>query len=246
MAGYSFGLSFMTIDLQATDRSFTQMTARERVGWSLKTFPDQIILSTSFGAQAAVMLHLTTSLKPDIPVVFVDTGYLFPETYRFAERLQERLELNLRIYLPKRSAAHQEAVHGKRWEKGEETLRAYNLENKVEPMNRAIEEAGARAWLSGLRRSQASSRSNRTFIERQNKVYKIYPILDWSDRDVYLYLREHELPYHPLWDLGYVSIGDWHSTATLREGMTAEETRFGGKKRECGLHELSGNQDFQI
>jgi len=234
------------LDLPELERLFPSWDAPARVRWCLETFPDQAILSTSFGAQSAVMLHLTTRIQPDIPVIFVDTGYLFPETYRFAEKLTEHLKLNLKIYHPHRSAAHQEAVDGKRWEKGDDPLRSYNLENKVEPMNRAIEETGARAWLAGLRREQASSRETRSFVERQHRTFKVYPILDWSDRDIYRYLQEHQLPYHPLWDLGYVSIGDWHSTEKLGEGMRAEDTRFGGSKRECGLHELSGNQDFQI
>ena len=75
---------------------------------------------------------------------------------------------------------------------------------------------------------------------------KVYPIIDWNDKDVYNYLTEHGLPYHPLWEQGYVSVGDWHSTSKLTEGMNAEYTRFGGLKRECGLHESSASLDYQI
>ncbi len=222
------------------------LPAQERVRWALREHGDSLVLTTSFGVQSAVMLHLVTLENPGIPVVFVDTGYLFPETYRFAGTLSEKLNLNLKTYRPLMTAAHQEAIHGRLWEQGLEGLEHYNRINKVEPMNRAVVELGATAWLSGLRRQQSSTRQDRPFFEKQNKIWKIYPILDWSDRDIYHYLQEHDLPYHPLWDQGYVSVGDWHSTRKLGQGMSEEETRFGGLKRECGLHESNGGNDYQI
>lgn len=221
-------------------------SATERVRWAYEKYGDQLVLSTSFGVQSAVMLHLVTTQIPDIPVIFVDTGYLFPATYQFAADLTERLQLNLKTYMPRQTAAQQEALYGKLWEQGLEGLERYNRINKIEPMNRAVQDLGASAWLSGLRRTQSSSRGGRGVVEPQNKVTKIYPIIDWNDRDVYTYLTENDLPYHPLWDQGYVSVGDWHSTKKLGEGMTEEETRFGGVKRECGLHEATGGADFQI
>ena len=221
-------------------------SATERVRWAHATYGEQLVMSTSFGVQSAVMLHLVTTIIPDIAVIFVDTGYLFPATYTFANELTERLKLNLKTYIPQQTAAQQEALHGKLWEQGLEGLERYNRINKVEPMNRAVKELEATAWLSGLRRTQSSSRSERQVVERQNKMTKIYPIIDWNDRAIYEYLTENGLPYHPLWDQGYVSVGDWHSTKKLGEGMTEEETRFGGLKRECGLHEATGGADFQI
>lgn len=226
--------------------SLADSDASERVRWALDQFGEKTILSTSFGVQSAVMLHLVTQEAPDIPVVFIDTGYLFPETYQFADELSQRLKLNLKVYQPQMTPARQEALFGKRWEQGKEGLEAYGLMNKVEPMNRAVTELGAEAWLSGLRRNQARSRANLDFVGRQNRTYKVHPILDWSDRDIYQYLSRHNLPYHPLWEQGYVSVGDWHSTSKLIDGMTAEQTRFGGVKRECGLHELSNQSDWQI
>lgn len=223
-----------------------KLTAKERILWASERFGEDLIMTTSFGTHSAVMLHLVTSVLPDIPVVFIDTGYLFPETYRFAAELKDRLNLNLKKYRAQASAAEQEALFGKLWENGEEGLKRYNLMNKVEPMDRAVRELGAKAWLAGLRRSQGSSRSERPIAERQNLMTKIYPILDWDNRQMHQYLTEHDLPYHPLWDEGYVSLGDWHSTSKLMPGMTEEETRFGGLKRECGLHESSGQSDFQI
>jgi phosphoadenosine phosphosulfate reductase len=221
-------------------------TAEERVRWAIETFGEGLVLSTSFGIQSAVMLHLVTRIAPQIPVIFLDTGYLFPETYRFARELTERLQLNLKKFTPAMTAAEQEALHGKLWEQGLDGIKQYNFTNKVEPMDRAVRELGATAWLAGLRRVQASTRESLRVVQTQNKITKVHPIIDWDDRRVYNYLTEHKLPYHPLWEQGYVSVGDWHSTSKLLDGMSEEETRFGGLKRECGLHEPSGKTDFQI
>jgi phosphoadenosine phosphosulfate reductase len=221
-------------------------SAEDRVKWAVEQFGDGLVMTTSFGIQAAVMLHLVTRVAPKIPVIFIDTGYLFPETYIFARDLTEKLGLNIKKFVPAMTAAEQEALYGKQWEQGLDGLKRYNMINKVEPMDRAVRELGATAWLAGLRRTQGSTREALKVVQQQNKITKIHPIIDWDNRTVHRYLTEHGLNYHPLWDQGYVSVGDWHSTTKLLDGMKEEDTRFGGLKRECGLHETSGKGDFQI
>jgi phosphoadenosine phosphosulfate reductase len=213
------------------------LSAEERVRWALERFRPEIMLSTSFGVQSAVLLHMVTRQWADIPVVMVDTQYLFPETYRFADYLTERLKLNLKVYRAPFTAAWQEARHGKLWEQGVEGLERYNQINKVEPMQRALRELGVKGWITGLRRQQAKSRKAVSVLQRQGEVVKVQPIIDWTDKMVWEYLKKHDLPYHPLWEQGYVSIGDVHTTRPLTADMTEEEqTRFFGLKRECGLH----------
>ncbi|MFM8788614.1 MAG: phosphoadenosine phosphosulfate reductase family protein, partial [Chthoniobacterales bacterium] len=124
--------------LEDWNRDLETRSAEERVRWALQEYRGHAALSTSFGVQAAVMLHLVTRIDPQIPVVFVDTGYLFPETYRFAEELTARLGLNLKVYTPLLTPARQEALYGKLWEQGVEGLEKYGRLNKVEPMNRAL------------------------------------------------------------------------------------------------------------
>lgn len=228
------------------NRRLEPLAAADRVRWTLDEFPGQAALSTSFGVQSAVMLHLVTQIDRQIPVVFIDTGYLFPETYLFAEQLTERLGLNLKTYTPALTPARQEALHGKLWEQGVEGLEKYGRINKVEPMNRALRELGARVWLTGLRREHASTREALSVVKQQNRVLKVHPIIDWTDRQVGEYLRAHDLPYHPLWEQGYISVGDVHSTTRFADGMRPEDTRFSGLKRECGLHEQSGEPDYMI
>jgi phosphoadenosine phosphosulfate reductase len=225
------------IDLDAVNPVLERRTAEERVSWALEQLRPHIVLSSSFGAQAAVLLHMVTRLWPDIPVVMIDTGYLFPETYRFADELSERLGLNLKIYRSALSPAWQEARWGKLWEQGLEGIERYNQINKVEPMQRALDELGARGWIVGLRRAQASTRRHLDVLGVQDGYLKVHPIVDWNDKHVYDYLTRHGLPYNPLWEQGYVSIGDWHTSHKLTDGMDEEESRFFGLKRECGLHE---------
>lgn len=224
--------------LQICQRSLAKMPAEERVAWALDTLPGEHIVSSSFGAQAAVMLHLLSSQKADIPVVVIDTGYLFPETYRFIDELRDRLQLNVRVFGSDVSNAWQEARYGKRWEQGVDGIRDYNRDNKVIPMERALETLDVGTWFAGLRRTQSQGRAATRFIEASGERWKVHPIADWSDRDVHQYLTQHSMPYHPLWEKGYVSIGDAHTTRSLADVSSHDETRFFGLKRECGLHEM--------
>jgi phosphoadenosine phosphosulfate reductase len=219
------------------EAQLASLDAEARVAWALEHLPGRHVLSTSFGVQAAVMLHLVGRQQPDIPVILIDTGYLFPETYRFADELRARLQLNLKIYRSELSPAWQEARYGKLWERGREGIERYNRMVKIDPMRRALAELAAGTWFAGLRRPQSRSRAATPLLEYRNGYYKVHPIADWRDRDIGHYLKEHHLPYHPLWERGYVSIGDTHTTRRLETDIRAEETRFLGLKRECGLHQ---------
>ena len=213
------------------------MSAQQRIQWALDNLPGQVALASSFGIQSAVMLHMVTRIKSDIPVILTDTGYLFPETYQFVDQLTERLKLNLHVYRAELSPNWQEARFGKLWEQGLDGIKQYNRINKVEPMRRALDELGVSTWFSGLRREQSQSRATLPVLAVQNGLFKFLPLIDWSDNDIEQYLAEHQLPYHPLKDEGYLSVGDTHTSQKWQPGMKEEETRFFGLKRECGLHE---------
>jgi phosphoadenosine phosphosulfate reductase len=207
-------------DLAERSRALEAASAEERIAWAFGQFGES-----------------------GIPVILVDTGYLFPETYRFIDDLTSRLRLNLKVYRHEFSPAWQEARWGKLWEQGLEGIERYNDMNKVQPMDRALAELDLRAVMAGVRRQQSRTREQFSVLGFQKGRVRLHPIVDWTDMDIGLYLTEHGLPYHPLWDEGYVSIGDWHTSRKLTDGMTAEETRFFGLKRECGLNE---NLDFVI
>ena len=191
------------------------------------------------------MLKLLHDHAPKVPVVSIDTGFLFPETYRYAEELMEKFPLDYRFYHPTVSAARIQAIYGDLWEQGKEGAEKYAMLTKIEPMNRALSEIGGDVWISGLRRAHSETRLDRPFVEQQKKTIKVYPILDWADAQVDIFYHQNDLPRHPLAEQGYVTMGDWHSTSPSIDG-TANGTRFNGEKYECGLHLDSGTSDFQI
>lgn len=231
-------LSQLNLNLEAVNKQLSNASAEQVVEWAAQTFGHGLVMSTSFGIQAAVMLHLVTQIIPDIPIIWVDTGYLPAETYRFAEDLTRRLNLNLKVYQSFISPARMEALYGKLWDlKDIDSLNHYDKLRKVEPMERALRELKASAWLAGLRHTQTNLRKTLQRVSRQNQYYKAHPILYWNSKDVYQYLKAHDLPYHPYFDLGYVTVGDWHSSRPLTaEDENERDTRFHGLKQECGIH----------
>jgi phosphoadenosine phosphosulfate reductase len=217
-------------------KSLEKKTALERIEFAAENLPSNYSIASSFGAQSAVSLHMITQVMPKIPVILIDTGYLFPETYQFVDQLAEALDLDVHVYQSTMSPAWQEARYGKLWEKDTRALNEYNQRNKVEPMDRALNELEVGTWFAGLRREQSKSRHELPIVQTFKDRVKVHPVIDWSNRDIHQYLQKHRLPYNPLWEKGYVSIGDKHSTKPLTLGLSEEDTRFGGSQRECGLH----------
>lgn len=231
-------LATPALNLNTVNESLAIAQPDSVIEWAKDTFGAQLVMSTSFGIQSAVMLNLVTQIIPDIPVIWVDTGYLPPATYRFAETLTQQLKLNLKVYQSTISPARMEALHGQLWTKGTvESLNFYDQMRKVEPMQRALNELNSQAWLAGLRSQQTEHRSNLQRVMQQGEIYKLYPILPWTVEDVDHYLKYHNLPYHPLKEMGYATVGDWHSSRPMTtEDQHERETRFQGVKQECGLH----------
>jgi phosphoadenosine phosphosulfate reductase len=213
------------------------ITAQQRVEYVLEYIQGPFALTSSFGAQSAVSLHMLTQIDKNIPVILIDTGYLFPETYQFIDQMSERLQLNLKVFKSQLSPAWLESRYGKLWSQGIEGLTKFNNIMKVKPLENAFDALKISAWFSGIRSNQSLSRNDKKVIEFKNSRIKIHPIIDWTDKDIYDYLQKHKLPYHPLWEKGYVSIGDTHTTQPLSTNMKPEDTRFFGLKRECGIHD---------
>jgi phosphoadenosine phosphosulfate reductase len=213
------------------------VTAPERMEWAILNYPGKILLTTSFGAQSAAFLHLATQIKKDLPLLFIDTGYHFPETLEFAQELTKKLNLNLQTVRPLLTPEEIEQKHGKLWEMGPKGLEKFHEIVRVEPMQRAINQINPSLWVAGLRRTSADSRKELSVVSHNQSRIKLLPILDWTDRQVGEYLRQHSLPYHPLWSKGYISIGDRVTTKRLDEVNDPAQLRHFGWKRECGIHE---------
>jgi phosphoadenosine phosphosulfate reductase len=188
-----------------------------------------------------VLLHLVSQLMAErdctIPVVWVDTGYLPPETYRYAQQLSQRLSLDPHVAQAELSPARMEALHGRLWETGDvEDLELYHRLRKVEPLDRALRDLAATCWASGVRGNQTDHRRSMTVLDPVRQRWSLRPLLSWSNRDVYYYMQEHDLPQHPLFEQGYSTVGDWHSSAPDDGSVSGRATRFGGLKQECGIH----------
>ena len=235
-------------------------SADERLGYVLQVMQESaskgssesvVALTTSFGIQSALMLHMLTQAQTQtmnskkVPVIWIDTGYLPPETYHFAQDLKELYDLDLRTYQSIVSPAHMEALHGPNlWEQSHQL---YNYLRKVEPMQRALTELNVTMVVSGVRASQTKHRQQLEMAHVHKGRIKICPILDWSDQDVANYFDQHKLPYHPLYKLGYRTVGDQHSSQPFDPSIHTNErdTRFHGRAQECGLHLPDENEDHQ-
>ena len=230
-------LSASDLDTQAA--RMENWPALEIIAWAADTFGDELAVSSSFGADAATMLHLCTRVKPDIKVITVDTGFLFPETIRFRDELARRLNLNLHIYRPVLDRESFLAEHGKMWRSTPDSCCAFN---KREPFERAKKELAIRAWFTGVRREQSVTRRNTPIAQYDHKgLVKVCPIATWTAKDVHYYLLENDLPYHPLRDKGFLSIGcqpeEGYCTTKVQPGQDPRSGRWAGfDKTECGLH----------
>ena len=215
------------------------LTPPQRLDWARQRFGEGFALTTSFGIQSSVLLHMLSTLEgaQQVPVIWVDTGYLPAETYRYADQLCQRFDLNLHVAQSEISPARMEALHGRLWETGTvEDLELYHQLRKVDPLESTMESLKVSCWASGVRRGQTDHRSTMGWLEPIRGRLSLRPLLSWTPRDVFYYMQEHDLPQHPLFDQGYSTVGDWHSSAPDGADQSGRQTRFGGLKQECGIH----------
>jgi phosphoadenosine phosphosulfate reductase len=234
----------MSITLESKrseNAALESLSAAALMEWAADRFGQSLAVSTSFGIQSAVTLQLATRVLPEVPVIWVDTGYLPPETYRYADELASQLKLNLHVYQSAISPARMEAMHGRLWETGDVSdFQRYDDIRKVEPMGRALEELQPEAWVSGLRAHQTDYRKTLSRVSSDGTRQKVLPILHWTNRDVYQFMQKNDLPQHPLFEQGFSTVGDWHSSRPPSAADADDrDTRFNGLKQECGIHLLN-------
>ena len=229
------------LDLDATNAVLTTYHPRQVVDWAAQEFGDGLVMSSSFGAESALLLHMATRAKPDIRVIVVDTGYLFPETHQFLEVLRHRFDLNIWTYRTRQDPIRYLLDANENDPTVRRNVEACCAVNKNEPFDRAMKELKPRAWLRGIRRQQADTRADRQQVEWSIRFncYAVSPLLSWSRKDIHQYMKQHDLPYHPLFDQGYASIGCNPLTCTrpIQIGEDPRAGRWSGTgKLECGLH----------
>ena len=238
-----------TLDLPAINSMFETADPLSVVRWTAAQFgADRVVMSSSFGADSAVLLHMATQVIPGIRVVFVDTGYLFPETFSHLEALRRRLDLNVWTYRTRNDPIAYLRRAGEDNPAWRNDVESCCGANKVEPFDRAMTELKPAAWLRGIRRGQSESRRGRQFVEpsHRHNCFAVSPLLNWDRREVHRYLKEHDLPYHPLFELGYASIGCNPLSCTRPVGVE-EDSRAGrwaaSAKVECGINVDSNSLD---
>jgi len=232
-------------NLKKFNEELINLSSLEILEWGLQKFENNLAFTTSFGIQSSVLLHLiqSSSLKNEVKIFWIDTGYLPKETYLYANTLINRLGLNITILQSDISPAHMEAIHGKLWESNRvEDINKYHQIRKVDPLDKALKKYSINCWGSGVRAQQTSNRGNMKFIELIRDTLSIRPLLEWSQKDIFYYMEEKNLPQHPLFIKGYSTVGDWHSSSAESSNAKGRSTRFGGIKQECGLHV----NDYQI
>jgi len=208
-----------------------ELESKEILKWAISTFP-KICIAASFGKDSVVVLHLLKEIKPDIDVIYIDTGYEFPETIAFVEKLKKEWNLNLKVYRPAMSVEEQEKIYGKLYFRDPDKCCGFR---KVEPMGRALQNYDA--WITGLRMDETEFRKNIKIVESQNGITKINPIARWCEADVWDYINRNRIPYNPLYDKGYRSLGCKPCTLAGKWGRFERAGRWTGTgKQECGLH----------
>ena len=217
------------------NRRFETAHPTDILRWAVETFRPDVALTSSFGAKSAGLIHMAIQADPRMEIRVVDTGLLFPETYRFIEEITRRFHLHLTVVKSqldveqfKREHAHLPIGHP------DFCCSPY----KVEAAERAL--AGLRCWITGISRGDATTRAATPIVEvLTTGVVKVAPLAAWSPRQLDAYMTEHKLPYHPLWSQGYTSIGCWPCT---QKPIDPHDPRSGRwpwqEKTECGIHDI--------
>lgn len=209
--------------------------AQEVLEWGFRTYGEKMEIASGFGVEGMVLIDIASKIQPNFRVFTSDTGFLFPETYALMKRVEKRYGIQVERLQPKLTPEEQAQQYGDAlWKRNPDQCCALR---KVEPLREKL--ASLRAWVTAIRRDQTSTRANAKKIEWDKKfaVVKLNPIVDWSSQQVWNYVHQHNVPYNPLHDRNYPSIGCTHCTRAVRAGEDPRAGRWSGlEKTECGLH----------
>lgn len=204
------------------------------IAWAADHFMPALAATSSFQTQSVALLHLIGQVRPDLPVIFLDTGYHFPETIAYRDQLVQQFGLTLRVVRSEMSRADFNTRYGDALYRRDPDLCCYI--NKVEPMQRALRDLDA--WITGIRRDQTATRAAAMPVELlPDGRVKVNPLVAWTRQDLWTYISRHDLPSHPLFSQGYLSIGCAPCTVPVGNGGDERSGRWAGTdKTECGLH----------
>ena len=225
----------MIRNLKQTQEIAESWSANEVLAWSLRTFGASVEMASGFGPEGMALIDIATTLTSSLRIFTIDTGFLFPETYQLIEEVERRYGIQVELVRPRLTPAAQAEVYGDAlWKSNPDQCCGLR---KVEPLKEKLSDL--RAWITAIRRDQTKFRANAKKIEWDQKfeLVKINPIADWTNEDVWDYIRQNNVPYNRLHDSNYTSIGCTHCTRAVRPGEDPRAGRWAGsQKTECGLH----------
>lgn len=221
--------------IAAESLKLAKATPQEILRWAVDTFHPRLTMATAFGAEGCCILHMLAEIEPAVRVFNLDTGYQFQETLDLRERIKHRYGIAVEYVRAEQTVAEYEAEHGGPLYRHRPDQCCHD--RKLVPLRQAV--IGYDAWISAIRRDQTADRAAADVVQWDAKfnLVKVNPLLQWTKKDVWDFVLKHDVPYNPLHDQGYPSIGCWPCTAPVADGEDERAGRWAGtKKKECGLH----------
>jgi phosphoadenosine phosphosulfate reductase len=222
-------------DFEVINQRLHSVAPQEVLSWAVESFHPRLTMATAFGAEGCCLIHMLAEIEPTVHIFNLETGYQFPETLALRERIKEKYGIEVELVRPELSVAEYENLHDGP---------VYSVkpdqcchDRKIQPLRRLLRKYDA--WLSAIRRDQTEHRAQTRVVQWDTKfgLIKISPLLNWSKRQVWAFIAKHNIPYNPLHDSGYPSIGCWPCTRTVAAGEDERSGRWAGSsKKECGLH----------
>ena len=229
-------------EIAAANERLRSASPQDVLRWAAERFHPRLLMATAFGAEGCCIIHMLAEIQPAVRMINLETGYQFPETLELRERIKARYGIEVEYIRPEQTVAEYEAEHGGPLH----GLRPDQCchDRKVLPLRKAMARIEPLAWISAIRKDQTADRGQAAVVQWDAKfnVTKLNPLLNWTKKDVWAFVVEHDVPYNPLHDQNYSSIGCWPCTRAVQPGEDDRAGRWAGKvKKECGLHVIEQN-----
>jgi phosphoadenosine phosphosulfate reductase len=232
-------------EIAAASRELDGQTPQQVLAWAVRRFHPKLMMATAFGPEGCCILHMLAEIEPGVRVINLETGYQFAETLELRERIRERYGIAVELIRPDLTVAEYEQEHGGPLYVHRPDQCCYD--RKVLPLRRAVK--GYAAWISAIRGDQTEHRKVAGVVQWDPKfgLTKVNPLLRWTKKDVWKFILDHDVPYNPLHDQGYPSVGCWPCTAPVEDGGDERSGRWAGsQKKECGLHVIEHEEGSGI
>lgn len=229
--------SDLEVELAEASARLEQATPEEILRWTVERFAPRFTMATAFGPEGMILIHMLAEIAPQTPIFNLDTGYQFEETLELRRKVQERYGIDVELKRPSTTVAEYEALHGGPVYKTNPNQCC--ADRKLAVLKAAV--VGMHAWASAIRRDQTPDRAQSPIVgwDKKYSLVKVSPLANWSKKDVWKKITDHDIPYNPLHDKGYPSIGCWPCTRAVLLGEDERAGRWSGTaKTECGLHSL--------